>query len=412
MLSLKKIIANPNFYLDNLNKRNKNYEKEIFEITSLAKEKKNLDVKIENLNLKIKDLSKNYQNNKNILNDTKKELEKNKSLLTETNEKIFNLLSTLPNILDDSVNIGKNEDDNLQCYISTENLKKDDWKKPHWELLEKQTFLEEAVNIFGARYVIYQKDLAQLHRAVGNFFLDEAIKNNYIEIKTPVLLKKDSLYVTGQLPKFKEDLYDLNNQENFLSPTGEVQLVNLFANQLINKKILPINVCCQTSCFRKEAGAAGKDTRGLIRLHEFTKVELVKITTPETSFAELENLVQHSTKLLEKLGLDYRVVGLCSGDIGFSASKTYDIEVWMAGQKKFREISSCSNCLDFQSLRGKIRYKNENGESIFVHTLNGSGLAVDRTVAAILENYQTQDNKILVPKVLQKYMENKKFFYF
>ena len=250
---------------------------------------------------------------------------------------------------------------------------------------------------------------AKLERAVYSLMLDmHTEESDYTEVISPYLINASSMQGTGQLPKFADDMYKVEGEDMYMTPTAEVPLTNYFADEILDANILPVHMAALTPCFRKEAGSAGKDTRGLIRQHQFHKVEMVKYCIPEESWDELESLTAEAERVLQRLELPYRVVCLCSGDIGFSSAKTYDIEVWMPAQDKYREISSCSNCLDFQARRANIRFRRENGaKPEFVHTLNGSGLAVGRTVAAILENYQQSDGTILIPKALQPYMNGK-----
>ena len=267
---------------------------------------------------------------------------------------------------------------------------------------------DTASKISGARFVILNKSLARLERALCNFMIDLHVQEHgYTEVSTPHLVKEESLIGTGQLPKFQQDLFEVNNQK-WLIPTAEVTLTNLHAGSVISTKNLPKRYVALTNCFRAEAGAAGKDTKGMIRLHEFKKVELVSIVLQENSNKELERLTKCASKVLEYLQIPYRKILLCSSDMGFSASKTYDLEVWMPSQKKYREISSCSNCKDFQSRRMQTRYKDNNGNKKFVHTLNGSGVAVGRTLVAIIENYQFGKDKIKVPDILIEYMGGQK----
>lgn len=279
--------------------------------------------------------------------------------------------------------------------------------KAHWEVGEKLDLLDfdRAAKVSGARFVYYKNAGAQLERAVYNFMLDlHTREQGYQEIIPPYLVTGKTMFGTGQFPKFKEDVYTVEATGMTLIPTAEVPLTNYYADEILDEADLPIYFTALTPCFRSEAGSAGRDTRGLIRMHQFNKVEMVKYSKPEDSYAELEKLTQNAAEVLEKLGLAYHVITLSTGDIGFSAAKTYDIEVWMPQQKVYREISSCSNCLDFQARRAMIRYRKADGSVDYVHTLNGSGLAVGRTVAAILENYQQADGSVRVPEALQPYL--------
>jgi seryl-tRNA synthetase len=314
----------------------------------------------------------------------------------------------LPNLPNKSVAIGKSPEDNKEIRRWGELPEFDFEPKNHWDIGEELGILDfvRAAKIAGARFVVYREAGARLERALINFMLDLHTKENgYKEILPPVLVNRASLIGTGQLPKFEEDLFRLAQGEYFLIPTAEVPLTNLHRDEMIEREELPIKYVAHTACFRSEAGSYGKDVRGLIRQHQFNKVEMVKFTEPETSYQELESMVQNAEEVLKRLRLPYRVVELCTGDMGSAAAKTYDLEVWVPGQKAYREISSCSNCEDFQARRSHIRYrKDKNGRPIFVHTLNGSGLAVGRTVVAVLENYQQKDGSVLIPNALRPYM--------
>ena len=278
----------------------------------------------------------------------------------------------------------------------------------HFEIGENHNLMnfDLASKLSGSRFVVLKGMLSKLERAIAQFMLDKhTTENGYTEMSVPFLVKGDSLFGTGQLPKFADDLFTVG-ENHWLIPTAEVPLTNLVRDQILNEKELPMRVTSYTPCFRSEAGAAGKDTRGMLRQHQFTKVELVSVTIPEHSDKELEKMLLSAESILQDLNIHYRVMTLCTGDMGFSANKTYDIEVWLPGENTYREISSCSNCGDFQARRMNSKFKRENN-NIFVHTLNGSGLAVGRTLIAILENYQTKDGNVQIPDVLQKYLNNK-----
>jgi len=278
--------------------------------------------------------------------------------------------------------------------------------KPHWEVGERAGILDlaRAAKITGARFALYRGLGSRLERALANFFLDEHARKGYTEYLPPFLVNTTSLIGVGQLPKFAADMFHLEGTDFWLTPTAEVELTSLYRDETLDADQLPIKACAWTACFRSEAGAAGKDTRGILRQHQFQKVELFKFTRPEQSYDELESLVRDAESLLQKLGLHYRVMLLCTGDMGFASSKTYDIEVWLPSANEFREISSCSNCEAFQARRSGIRFKPRGGKSDFVHTLNGSGLAVGRTWLSLLENYQQADGSIAIPEVLRPYM--------
>ena len=315
---------------------------------------------------------------------------------------------TVPNLPSPTVKIGRSEHDNREVRRWGEPPKFDFDAKNHWDIGEELAILdfERAAKITGARFTVYRGAGARLERALINLMLDlHTGENGYQEMLPPALVNRASLVGTGQLPKFEEDLFHLAPGDYFLIPTAEVPLTNLHRDEMLDRSALPIKYVAYTPCFRSEAGSYGKDVRGLIRQHQFNKVEMVKFTEPENSYAELETLVRNAEEVLQRLKLPYRVVELCTGDMGFCAAKTYDLEVWLPGQNTYREISSCSNCEDFQARRANIRYRKDNkGKPIFVHTLNGSGLAVGRTLVAVLENYQQKDGSVIVPAALRPYM--------
>ena len=339
-----------------------------------------------------------------------KDLDKEVEDLTQKQKYI---LLRLPNFPADSDPIGPDESYNEEVRKWNEPTKFDFEPKPHWEIGTELNILDwdTAAKVSGARFVYYKGAGALLERAVSNFFLDENNKDGYTEVIPPYLVNDASMQGTGQFPKFTEDVYTIVDNDDpdkprdlTLIPTAEVPLVNYFRGKILDAKQLPINVTAFSPAFRSEAGSAGRDTRGLIRMHEFRKVEMVKIVDEDSSWDELEKLTHNAEHLLQKLGLPYHVVALSTGDASFTSAKTYDLEVWMPAQDKYREISSCSNCTDFQARRSLIRYRDENGKLHLAHTLNGSGLAVGRTVAAILENYQNEDGSVTIPEVLRPYM--------
>ena len=321
-------------------------------------------------------------------------------------EKVTGILETLPNIPADDVPVGANEDDNVEVKRVGEVPSFEFEPQAHWDLGEKLGILdwERGAKVTGSRFLFYKGLGARLERALYNFMLDEHAKEGYTEMITPYMVNHDSMYGTGQYPKFKEDTFELADSDFVLIPTAEVPLTNYYRNEIIDGSELPIYFTAMSPSFRSEAGSAGRDTRGLIRLHQFHKVEMVKFSKPETSYQELDKMVANAGNILEKLGLAYRVVALSTGDMGFSAAKTYDLEVWIPSQHTYREISSCSNTEDFQARRAQIRYRDEEGKTQLLHTLNGSGLAVGRTVAALLENYQNADGSITIPEVLRPYL--------
>lgn len=323
-------------------------------------------------------------------------------------EKIQKFLLLIPNIPHESVVAGKDESDNPERRRWGEPPHFEFAAQPHWTLGEKLGILdfERGAKIAGARFTLLKGAGALMERALINFMLDlHTREHHYEEVLPPFLVNRLTMTGTGQLPKFEEDLFRTVDPEYFLIPTAEVPVTNIHQSEIIDEGNLPLYYTASTPCFRKEAGSYGKDTRGLIRQHQFNKVELVKFTTPETSYQELETLLEDAEDVLKRLNLHYRVVSLCTGDLGFSAAKTYDIEVWLPGQGVYKEISSCSNFEDFQARRANIRYRpGPKGKQKFVHTLNGSGLAIGRTLVAILENYQEEDGSVRVPEVLQPYM--------
>ncbi len=317
------------------------------------------------------------------------------------------LLFGLPNILDPSVPEGKSEDDNLFVRDSGPVTELGFEAKAHDEIGVALDILdfERAAKLAGARFVVKKGWGAKLERALASFLLDQNSQRGYTEISPPLMVNRETMTANGNLPKFEDDLFGVNFRDFFLIPTAEVPLTNLYRGEILDAEMLPQYLTAYTPCFRAEAGAAGRDTRGIIRLHQFSKVELVKIVEPENSFNELEKMVADAEHLLTLLELPYRVMLLSSGDTGFNAAKTYDLEVWFPSQAKYREVSSCSNCTDFQARRGMMRYKPEaSGPTVYPHTLNGSGLPIGRTLAAILENYQQADGSVRIPKVLQAYL--------
>jgi len=331
--------------------------------------------------------------------------------LTTIHQELDDIVMAVPNLCDDSVPEGADDEDNIEVKHWGDRPQFRFTPKPHWEVGVDGGFLdfERAAKLSGARFALLSGFGARLERALINFMLDvQTTRHGYHEILPPFLVNTPTMTATGQLPKFEEDLFKIKDWDLYLIPTAEVPVTNIHRDETIEESELPIKYTAFTPCFRSEAGSYGRDTRGLIRQHQFNKVELVKFTTPESSFEELESLLADAEAILQLLGLHYRVVTLCSGDLGFSATKTYDIEVWLPGQEAYREISSCSNFLDFQARRGSIRYR-PSGEkkSRLVHTLNGSGLAVGRTLLAIVENYQQEDGTIDIPDVLKPYMQSR-----
>ena len=370
--------------------------------------------KKENLEKEKKEISKSKD--KTLFEKSKVisiEIDKISKLQSDIKNKLDNILSSIPNIPLDDVPLGKDESSNKEILQSGEIPKFSFKPKSHYELGEKLNMLDFdlATKTTGSRFVFVKDKLALLERALSNFMLDiHTLKNDYKEISPPLIATDNTMFGTGQLPKFENDQFEIklddSTDRKFLIPTAEVILTNIVKNKIIEKKDLPMRMVASTPCFRKEAGSYGKDTKGMIRQHQFYKVEMVSIVENDNCISELERMTNCATKILDLLNLPYRKIMLCTGDMGFSAEMTYDIEVWLPSENKYREISSCSSCGSFQARRMKARYKNENNETVFVGTLNGSGLAVGRTLVAILENYQQEDGSIIVPKILRPYMNN------
>jgi seryl-tRNA synthetase len=358
-------------------------------------------------------LKKSGQDASALINETKEmreQIQQSEKKAAEQEARLREILTSIPNLPHDSVPVGKSEADNVEARRWGSPPQFDFKPKPHWELGEALGVLdlERAAKLTGARFAVYWALGARLERALANFMLDlHTREHGYTEVLPPFLVNSESMYGTGQLPKFAQDLFRVPHGEKdlWLIPTAEVPVTNLYRDEVLDAAKLPVSLTAYTSCFRSEAGSYGKDVRGIIRQHQFQKVELVKFSRPETSYDELEKLTNNAEAVLQKLGLHYRVVTLCTADMGFSAAKTYDIEVWLPGQNLFREISSCSNFETFQARRASIRYRPEGrSKTEFLHTLNGSGLAVGRTWVAILENYQQADGSVRIPEALQPYM--------
>lgn len=330
----------------------------------------------------------------------------------EAETKFQDFILNIPNLFDDTVPIGKDATQNIVVREWGEKPEFSFEPKPHWDLGEMNKFLDlpRAAKISGARFALYTDTLAKLERVLIDFMIEtQTTENGYTEVLPPFLVNDESLIGTGNLPKFKDALFKIENHNLYLIPTAEVPLTNIHRDETLDEQDLPKCYAAYTPCFRSEAGSYGKDVRGIIRQHQFNKIELLKFTTPETSAAEHEKLTHDAESILQKLNLHYRVVLLCSGDMSFSSAKTYDIEVWMPARNGYMEISSCSNFSDFQARRAKIKYKTKDGKKNFLHTINGSGLAVGRTVAAIMENYQAEDGKIAIPNILAKYFPGRTY---
>ena len=412
MHNLKQIRENLEYFKKSLSHRNSevNYD----QILDLDKKNRQLIQEKEKFEMEKKNISKSKDES---LFEKSKEISKKIENLSKEQKiiknELDNLLSSIPNLPLDEVPVGKDENDNVEITKSGEI--KDFKFKPlsHYELGEKLNMLDFdlASKTTGSRFVFVKDKLAALERAISNFMIDTHIqKNGYTEISPPLMATDETMFGTGQLPKFENDQFEIKfddkNDRKFLIPTAEVILTNMVKNQIIDKKKLPMRLVASTPCFRKEAGSYGKDTKGMIRQHQFYKVELVSIVENNQCMQELERMTECATKILDDLKLPYRKIILCTGDMGFGAEKTYDLEVWLPSENKYREISSCSSCGSFQARRMKARYKNNNNNIEFVGTLNGSGLAVGRTLIAILENYQLEDGSITIPEVLKPYMGN------
>jgi seryl-tRNA synthetase len=416
MLDLKLIRKNFEEVKKRLATRGEEYVKLLEEVYNLDKRKRELQKEVEALRALINRKSKEYGRLKREgkedgalkeeLASLKEKLGKYEEELKLLEEKLQNLLLRIPNLPHPSVPVGKDETENVEIRRWGEPPKFDFEPKPHWEIGEKLGILdfERGAKLSGSRFVVKKGLGAKLVRALINLMLDLHAERGYEEVYVPHLVKPEILIGTGQLPKFEEDLFKCERDNLYLIPTAEVPLTNLHREEILKEDDLPIYYTAYTPCYRREAGSYGRDIKGLIRLHQFDKVELVKIVKPESSYEELERLVSDAERVLQVLGLPYRVVELCTGDLGFSAAKTYDLEVWMPSYNRYREISSCSNCEDFQARRMRLRYKSKGGKNILCHTLNGSGLAVGRTLAAILENYQQKDGSVVIPEALRPYL--------
>ena len=414
MLDIKRIRANKEEVIESLNSRFGNYNLDkvieldekrreiIFEVENKKARQNEVSKQVPKLKKEGVDVSELFKEMK-LLSDEIKELDVK---VKDLDEEIRKELLSIPNTPNKEIPIGKSDEDNVEIRKFLEPKKFDFEVKAHWDLGVDLDILdfERAVKISGSRFSVFKGKGAKLERALINFMLDLHSEQGYDEVSVPVLINRNSMYGTGQLPKFEEDMFYVPSKDMFLAPTAEVPVTNLFSNEILEFEKVPTYYTAFTYCFRQEAGSAGRDTRGLIRNHQFDKVEMVKFVNPENSYDELEKLTNDAEEILKLLEIPYRVVCLCTGDIGFSSAKTYDIEVWMPSYGRYVEISSCSNFEDFQARRANIRFRDEDGKVKFVHTLNGSGLAVGRTFAAVLENYQRKDGSIEIPHVLRKYM--------
>jgi len=420
MISIKDIRRHPEKIKKNLKRRGGNFD--IDKVLSLDKERRDFIQKTEKLKAEQNKISKQIGEHKREGKDVKKLIdsvsEKSKIIkeldnkLKSLDKKFMNLLLEIPNLPHESVPDGNDEGDNKIIRKWGKIPEFDFTPLPHWELGERLGILDfkTAAKITGSRFTVFKKQAALLQRVLINFMLDLHTNNGYEEILPPFIAKKESLIGTGNLPKFEDDLFKIDGYDWYLIPTGEVPLTNFYANEILNEKNLPLRYVAYTPCFRSEAGSYGKDVRGIIRQHQFNKVEMMTFSHPDNSKQELDKITEDAAEVLRLLELPYRVVSLCAGDLSFSSSKTYDLEVWMPAQDKYVEISSCSNFMEFQARRAMIRYKEKaSGKNRYVHTLNGSGLAIGRTIAAMLENHQQKDCRIKIPGVLKKYFNNKDY---
>lgn len=415
MLDIKMIRENPEKVNELLQRRNP--ELSIDGVLEIDAERRKIQTQVDELRAKRKNdsqkigmMKKNGENTDAVQEEVRKLGDDIKSLeekQSELDEKQRDLLLHIPNIPDETTPIGLSEDDNQEVYKWGEPRKFDFDFKAHWDLCEEKNLVdfERGVKLSQSRFILYRGKGSRLERAIINFFLDYHTENQgYEEILPPFMANSATMTGTGQLPKFKEDMYKCENEDLYLIPTAEVPVTNIYAGEILSEDDLPKYMTAYTPCFRRESGSAGRDTRGLIRVHQFNKVELVKLCTPQTSKDEHEKLTEDAEKMLQLLELPYRREALSTGDIGFSANKCWDLEVWMPSYGTYKEISSCSNYGDYQARRANIRYRDkETGKVQFVHTINGSGLAVGRTFAAIVENYQQEDGTIIIPEVLRKY---------
>ncbi len=417
MLDVRFIRENPDRVRAAMRSRNMSLDAEIDEILRLDLQRRELTSKVEAMKAQQNAVSKKIPQMKKSGKDTSAIMAEMKTLsedisrfnkdLSVVEKSLRDLVLVIPNVPNSEVPEGKDDSDNVEVRRWSEPRKFDFAPKAHWDLGKELNIFdpERAAKVTGARFHFYKGLGARLERALINFFMDTHASRGYTEVLPPYVVNRDSMTGTGQLPKFEEDAFKLADEDRFLVPTAEVPVTNFYRDEILSGSELPIKFCAYSACFRAEAGSAGRDTRGLIRQHQFNKVELVKFANPENSYDELESLTNDAENLLQLLGLPYRVVCICTGDLGFCSAKTYDIEVWMPSYGRYVEISSCSNFEDYQARRAAIRFKQDKTDKAkFVHTLNGSGLAVGRTVAAILENYQNEDGSVSVPEVLRSYM--------
>ncbi|MDH5093276.1 serine--tRNA ligase [Clostridium perfringens] len=419
MLDLKKLRSNTEEVKKALSNRGEDFDVNVIdEVIALDEERRKILVDVEALKKQRNEVSAEIPKRKKAGEDVTEVMAEMREIgdkikaddakVAELNDKINYIMLRIPNIPNPAVPEGETDEDNVEIKIWGEPTKFNFEPKAHWDLGTDLDLLdfERGGKVAGSRFTVYKGMGARLERSIINYFLDKhTFENGYTEVLPPYMVNRDSMTGTGQLPKFEEDAFKVENNGYFLIPTAEVPVTNMYRNETLEGDKLPIKHAAYSACFRAEAGSAGRDTRGLIRQHQFNKVELVKFCKPEQSYEELDKLVQDAESVLQGLGLPYRIVRICKGDLGFTAALKYDIEVWMPSYNRYVEISSCSNFEDFQARRANIKYKNSPKEKPqFVHTLNGSGVAIGRTVAAILENYQQEDGSVVIPEALKEYM--------
>ena len=416
MLDIRFVRENAELVKEACRRRFKPMDEAVDELVAIDAERRKLNAKTDDLKAQqnraskqIPVMKKNGEDTTALMAEMKLIAEESKKCgeeLAKLEDRQLELILRIPNIPNEAVPYGKDDTENVELRRWGEPRKFDFEPKAHWDLGQDLGILdpERAGKVTGARFHFYKDLGARLERAIMNYFLDTHTANGYTEIFPPFMANKASMTGTGQLPKFAEDMYKLEGEDLYLIPTAEVPVTNFHRGEILDKASLPIKYCAYSACFRAEAGSAGRDTRGLIRQHQFNKVELVKFADPEKSYEELEELTGEAEKVLQGLGLPYRVVVLTTGDLTFSSAKTYDIEVWMPSYGRYVEISSCSNFEDFQARRANIKCKDKDGKAVFAHTLNGSGVAIGRTTAAILENYQNEDGSVTIPEALRRYM--------
>lgn len=416
MLDIRFVRENAELVKEACRRRFKPMDEAVDELVAIDAERRKLNAKTDDLKAQqnraskqIPVMKKNGEDTTELMAQMKAIAEESKKCgdeLAKLEDRQLELILKIPNIPNEAVPYGKDDTENVELRRWGEPRKFDFEPKAHWDIGQDLNILdpERAGKVTGARFHFYKDLGARLERAIMNYFLDTHTSNGYTEIFPPFMANKASMTGTGQLPKFAEDMYKLEGEDLYLIPTAEVPVTNFHRGEVLDRSTLPIKYCAYSACFRAEAGSAGRDTRGLIRQHQFNKVELVKFADPEKSYEELEELTGEAEKVLQGLGLPYRVVVLTTGDLTFSSAKTYDIEVWMPSYGRYVEISSCSNFEDFQARRANIKCKDKDGKAVFAHTLNGSGVAIGRTTAAILENYQNEDGSVTIPEVLRKYM--------